>query len=186
MGFFDSSSSSSTTNNTDRRLAVDTGAGITGDSNIMSFTTSNVTTDAGSIQAALKANEAASAAATAAASKAVSDTLAAGTRMMGDSYSFSTGVSDNAFSLADRAQGFASKTAADVLGMSSHVVDQAFLFNENLRKSSDALTSNAVQQVARAYDTATNYQADKATTDSRYLVIAGLIVVGLAVIKGTK
>lgn len=85
----------------------------------------------------------------------------------------------DALALADRSQGLVAGSLADALGYGAHVVDLAF-------KSADLsqnATANAINQVARAYDTATNYQAEKATTDSRYLVIAGLVVVALAAIR---
>lgn len=88
-------------------------------------------------------------------------------------------VNKDSLALADRSQGLVFNSIEDALGFSAHVVDAAFSSN----KGSQDATANAINQVARAYDTATNYQAEKATTDSRYLVIAGLVVVALAALK---
>jgi hypothetical protein len=99
-----------------------------------------------------------------------------------DAIGLTRSVTSDAMTLADRSQGRIAQTAADALGLSSHVVDRALA----LINTSGDTVNNAMSQVARAYDTATNYQAEKATTDSRYLVIAGLVLFGIFAVKGFK
>lgn len=188
MGGSSSSASENKTSNQDNRMAVaDNGIGITGSSGVnVSTSSSAITTDYGSISAALKSNEEAARSAMSGVVATANSALAANVKVTGDAFSFSSGVSRDAMSLADRSLGYMNTTASDVMGMSSHIVDQAFSMNSEFKKGNDELNADAIQQVARAYDTATNYQAEKATTDSRYLVIAGLVVVGAVALKGLK
>lgn len=85
----------------------------------------------------------------------------------------------NSYALVDKSQGMVFESGAQALGFGSHIVDMAFQSADLSLQGS----ANAVNQVARAYDTATNYQAEKATTDSRYLVIAGMVVVAIMALK---
>lgn len=208
---FDSSSSSasaSTTNNNDKRVAVDNGAfGLSGDSNIVHVSTTTTATDAGAIKAGAEIAQAA----LVLGGNAIHDTLAANVQTTqavlnanGDAtknalafggaavnavgtanataLQFADKASSNALALANKSQSMAFSSAADSLGFGQHVVDMAFA----AQKSAQEVVATAGAQVAQAYDTATNYQAQKSTTDSRYLVIAGMIVIALFALKVVK
>lgn len=96
-----------------------------------------------------------------------------------DSLAFASATSKDAFTLADKSQGMVYQTGALALGFGEHIVDQALKSADISQQAS----ANAVNQVARAYDTATNYQAEKATLDSRYMVVAGIVAIGLVAVK---
>lgn len=115
-------------------------------------------------------------------SRTTAEALAGVTTANRESLTFADRLNRDSLELADRAQGNIAKSAADSLGMIRSVVDMAMKSADLSQQGS----ANAVNQVARAYDTATNYQAEKATTDSRYLVIAGLVVVGIAAMRMMK
>lgn len=114
---------------------------------------------------------------------AVTDTSTKAINAIGtvNSQSLSTVLTSNqnSLALADRSQGLVFQSMGEALSYGAHVTDLAMATNKGVQDSSQ----NAISQVARAYDTATNYQAEKATVDSRYLVIAGMIVVALAALK---
>lgn len=91
-------------------------------------------------------------------------------------------VNKDSLALADRAQGVIAKTAADALGGMVSVVDKAFLASHEANDAS----ANAVNQVARAYDTATSYYATKSTPVSDYLLYAALAVIGVVALRGAR
>lgn len=143
-------------------------------------------TSAKSIQAALDASTSATNNALAAATSATRDaidmaakntamTIQSNTTAMRDSYDFS---SKNNKMLYD--------TAADAMGMVSHASDAIVSTYGDFAKRSEDLSGNAINQVARAYDTATNYQAEKSTTDNRYLLTAAMAVVAVVAIRAFK
>lgn len=217
MGIFGGdSSSSSTTQNFDKRLAVDSGAAISGDgSSIVINTTAidggtvklggealtlardsvsgagvvvmeGMRTSAKSIQGAIDAATSATNNALAAATSATRDaidmaakntalTIQANTTAMRDSYDFS---SRNNKMLYD--------TAAEAMGMVSHSSDSIIKTAADFGKRTEDVAGNAINQVARAYDTATNYQAEKSTTDNRYLITAALAAVAVVAIRAFK
>jgi hypothetical protein len=88
-------------------------------------------------------------------------------------------VSSNAMDLTNRAMGTVANSFADSLNYVGHITDLALEQSQRV----DQISAGAIAQVARSYDTATNYQAEKATLDSRYMVVAGMIVIGLAAVK---
>jgi len=202
-----SSSSSAKTTSEDKRLVVaEGGLGISGDGNSAAMTVN--TTDGGTLAVADSAIKSAltvsgdsltnaaslsaqiasqSIAAQAQAiqgaltlsSQNTSQTLSAITSVNRDSLAFADNLSINSLELMDKTQGRLAASFSESLGFGSHIVDQA-LKSADLSQQGSA---NAVNQVARAYDTATNYQAEKATTDSRYLVIAGIVAVAIVASK---
>lgn len=198
MGGSSSSASSSATNATDKRLAVDSGIGVTGDHNSVNFSSTSidggaismagdvamgalVVTD-NSIQAAIKGMVTTTENSLVASNLATQAAINSANNSLYQSLSANTSVTRDAISIADRSQNLIAKSASDSIGMVSHMADMAM---QQTSGATDAVQS-AVNQVARAYDTATNYQAEKSTADSKYLVYAALAVVGLAAVRGFK
>jgi hypothetical protein len=180
VGIFDSSSSSTQnfTENRDHRLVLDNQAqGISGDNNAL--TVSITSTDMGTVQGALDA----SAKAILENSGLARETVAAIAGVNRDSLSFAQLVNRDSMDLAARGQSMIATSAADSLNMVGNVVDLAFKANEAQSKRLSDTGMTAVSQVARAYDTANGYQAEKQTADSKYMVVAGLIVVAVVAIK---
>lgn len=196
MGGSSSSRSDSASNIEDKRLAVSSGVGITGNGNSVAYSnvdggaikmagdvamTSLYVTD-NSVQSAISGMVKTTENSLAASNAATQAAIESANRSLSQSLSANTSVTRDAMSIADRSQILVANSASESLGMVSHLADIAI---QSTNQASDTV-GQAVNQVARAYDTATNYQAEKATTDSRYLVIAGLVVVGLAAVKGFK
>lgn len=92
-------------------------------------------------------------------------------------------INRDSLELANRGQTLIANSAAESLGMVGSIVDKAFTLNDRNTKSALEASQNASNLVSRAYDTATGYQAEKQTADSKYLVIAGFIAVALVAIK---
>lgn len=211
MGLFSSSKSSSSTSylteNNDRRVAVDNQSqGISGDGNSLYVQTS--ATDYGSIAKAIGASDTAvkganeslntalsvagnatNASATvmrdvlAASAQNTREALTAVTTSNRDSLNFASTVNRDALTLAERGQSLIATNAASSLNMVGSIVDLAFKANEAQSKRLSETGLTATEQVARAYDTATGYQAEKQTADSKYLVIAGLVAVALVAMR---
>lgn len=198
MGGKSSSASSSATNATDKRLAVDSGIGVTGDNNSVSFSSTSIDGGAismagnvamgalavtdNSIQAAINGMVTTTENSLMASNLATQAAINSANNSLSQSLSANTSVTRDAISIADRSQNLIAKSASDSIGMVSHIADLAM---QQTSGATDAVQS-AVQQVARAYDTATNYQAEKATTDSRYLVIAGMAVMAIVAVRGFR
>lgn len=200
MGLFGGGNSSSSTTylteNVDRRIALDNqSAGISGDSNTLTVNTT--ATDHGAVLAAVGASESAVAganksvvealkmanASTGAALAAAQESVAAASAMNRESLSFASTVNRDSLALAERGQTLIANSAAESLGMVGHVVDLAFRSNDkNVLQTMEAV-ANSNNLVGRAYETATAYQAEKQTADSKYLVVAGLIAVALVAVK---
>lgn len=185
MCFDSSSSSASSTQNFDKRVAVDNGAfGLSGDSNTVSINTTS--TDLGAVNKSVDAVNYATQRAADNAALAITGALDLSSQSITaiadnsrNSLAFADKLNTNAVDLAVRATGTIAASASDSLGFARSVVDMAFRSGEISQEGS----SNAVNMVARAYDTATNYQAEKATTDSRYLVIAGIVAVAMMALR---
>ncbi|HJV86920.1 MAG TPA: hypothetical protein VJ698_15750 [Noviherbaspirillum sp.] len=196
-----------------RQLALDNASnGITGDGNVFSVTTNTTATDHEAVAQAMGvssgavsgANQSLMAAlslanstannALAANTSTVRDALAATTSATRDaitavsgansaSLNFASTVNRDALDLAARGQSMIASSAAESLGMVGHVVDLAFQSNDaSAKRASDAGLS-AADMIGRAYNTATAYQAEKQTADSKYLVIAGLVAVAMIAMK---
>lgn len=88
-------------------------------------------------------------------------------------------VTNSAMDLTNKAMGTVANSFADSLNFVGHISDLALEASARV----DKISAGAIDQIARSYDTATNYQAEKSTLDSRYMVVAGLIVIGLAAIR---
>lgn len=88
-------------------------------------------------------------------------------------------VTNSAMDLTNKAMGSVATSFADSLNFAGHISDLALQASARV----DKISAGAIDQIARSYDTATNYQAEKSTLDSRYMVVAGLIVIGLAAIR---
>ncbi|KRB70494.1 hypothetical protein [Noviherbaspirillum sp. Root189] len=211
-----SSSTVNETQNNDRRVALDNASqGITGDGNALSVITNTTTSDLGSIAkamalsgnvvtaasdslmgslsladrtvgGALAANSSVIRDALSATSLATRDAITAVSGANSSSLNFASQVNRDSLDLAARGQSMIATSAAESLGMVGHVVDLAFKANDNNTKMSLEASSNAANLVGRAYDTATGYQAEKQTADSKYLVIAGLVAVALVAMRAFK
>lgn len=194
-----SSSSAATTQNSDKRLAVAEGAlGVSGDNNSTSMVVNSI--DGGALKVsgealttAMKATEAAAQQAIdwsgqvvrdslALSSQNTSQTLSAITSVNRDALAFADHLSMGALELSVKSQGMMADSFAQDLGFAEHIVDMSMKNNDMAQQASQG----AIAQVARAYDTATNYQAEKATTDSRYLVVAGIVAVAIVASKALK
>lgn len=198
MGLFGGgNSSSSTTNNTyntDRRIALDNQSqGISGDGNSINVTA----TDHGAIVEALGVGNGAVTGANQSLQDVISmtgyavrDSLAAAQQAVittaavnRDSLNFASVVNRDALTLAERGQTLIANSAADSLGMVGHVVDLAFQSNDKNTLSTMEAVANSNNLVGRAYETATAYQAEKQTADSKYLLIAGLVTVAMVALR---
>lgn len=206
MGLFSSSKSSSSstyaTENHDKRIALDNQSqGISGDANSISVTTNMTTTDSGaiinsiglsrdvakqtneSLKAAISAASAATRDALAANTSVVKDALQVSASVNRDSLAFASTVNKDALTLAERGQTLIANSAAESLGMVGHVVDKAFSLTDKNTMAAIEASVKASNLVGRAYETATGYQAEKQTADSKYMVVAGLVAVALIAIK---
>lgn len=192
MGFFDRSSSTSNTNyqvseaNGDNSFAI---AGVTGNvGNVTVHNTSERAFDSvdnavtggfafggraldsvdRSVLASIMSSAQSAATAIAAAQMSAKDALGSNER-----------VTNSAMDLTNKAMGTVATSFADSLNFVGHISDLALEASARV----DKISAGAIDQIARSYDTATNYQAEKSTLDSRYMVVAGLIVIGLAAIR---
>lgn len=209
MCFDSDSASSSTTQNYDKRLAVDHGLGVTGDGNTITTSSTlsdsgaiaaalemnkgstalsshsvdmaqnsamfmGIVADAAgkreleAMQSALDATTRANSDALAGMQKATSDAVGAVGTATKNALDFSGQTLKDAFA-------FSSKNMADVLGLESHIVDKAFDQNKAVQ---DAFAT-ATNDVNRAWDSSSQFQVDKVTADSKYMIYAfvGLIAV---------
>lgn len=101
-----------------------------------------------------------------------------------DSLNFASVINRDSIDLAARGQSLIATNAAESLGMVGHVVDLAFRSNDKNTLSALEASVNASNLVSRAYDTATGYQAEKQTADSKYLLYAALAAVAIVAVKG--
>lgn len=100
-----------------------------------------------------------------------------------DSFDLATTVNRDSLTLAERGQSLIATSAASSLNMVGSIVDLAFKANEAQSKRLSDAGAAANSLVGRAYETATGYQAEKQTADSKYLVIAGLVAVALVAMR---
>ncbi|MEC4722941.1 hypothetical protein RY831_27660 [Noviherbaspirillum sp. CPCC 100848] len=132
---------------------------------------------------ALMATSQATQAALAAVTSSNRDSLAFASGVSRDSLGMAATINRDSLTLAERGQSLIATSAASSLNMVGNIVDLAFKANEaqSKRLADAGATANAL--VGRAYETATGYQAEKQTADSKYLVVAGLIAVALVAIR---
>ena len=208
-----SSSTTYLTENVDRRIALDNASqGITGDGNSLNVYSNTTSTDHASVAKAIEASSGAVSGANqslmsalyladgalrgtlsantsvvrdalAATTSATRDAITAVSGANRDSLSFATTVNRDSLDLAARGQSMIATNAAESLGMVGSVVDLAFRMNDaNSKRVSDAGMS-ASNLVGRAYETATAYQAEKQTADSKYLLYAAVAAVAIIAVR---
>jgi hypothetical protein len=198
MGLFGGGNSSTATTITEtqinRQLALgEQSQGISGDGNSINVTAS----DHGSVVAALEVSSGAVKAANdslmeslglaglsvKSASQVALDAIQGVVGVNRDSLNFASVVNRDSLELAARGQSMIATSAAESLGMVGHVVDLAFRSSDaSSIRASDAGMA-AANLVGRAYDTATGYQAEKQTADSKYLLYAALAAVAIVAFK---
>lgn len=88
----------------------------------------------------------------------------------------------NVSMIADRSQGYAWESAAEALGMSASVFNAAFGMSGDLNKMAMGTVSN----IADAYQSARETEITAQFQDYRYILIAGLIVVGIIGFQAVK
>lgn len=113
---------------------------------------------------------------------ATQDAIAAANQSASTSASVSRDAMTNVSLLADKSQGYAWESAAEALGLTSSVIGAAFASADNMNQMSLATVKN----VADAYQTARETEVTAQFQDYRYILIAGLVVVGIIGFQAVK
>jgi hypothetical protein len=88
-------------------------------------------------------------------------------------------VTSNAMGLTQSAIGTVASSMYDALGYTSHITDLALAQTKETQQTA----SDAISQVAQAYESAKSLQVNAGTVDNKYLIAVGMIVVGLFAVK---
>jgi hypothetical protein len=159
----DSSSSSDSTSNTyqDKRNAVQSGVGISGDNNTSNYNSFSVTTDGGAVNAAMQAMQAAS----------YNNAVVSAGAIQGNSDVAKAAINGNS--------GVASTAITSTVSASNHLEDVGLA----MLQANTALANSLMGGVNQSTQAVTGIASDLAKTqiasqnDNRYLIAAGLAVV---------
>jgi cell division septum initiation protein DivIVA len=112
-------------------------------------------------------------------SQVIGNAIASNNQATSNAIASNNQATSNAMALTQSAIGTVASSMYDALGYTSHITDIAM----QQTKLTDQTASDAISQVAQAYESAKSLQVNAGTVDNKYLIAVGMIVVGLFAVK---